>query len=77
MKGPEDWSSNDRKVLNRISDGLISLVMSLRLIPQIRFLNNSEACLKIAETLTSRMENEMNSKQSDFFMDQKAIVLIT
>lgn len=39
IKRKENWSEGDKSVVNRISEGLISTVMSLRVLPQIKFLN--------------------------------------
>lgn len=61
----------------RISDGLISNLMSLRLMPQIRYLNGSHACRHIAMNVKGKMESELNEKPSDYLMDEKAILIIT
>ena len=73
----EYWDDNDRSALNRMSDGLISAVMSLRLMPQVRYLNGSAACSHIASKLAKKLEIELAEKQSDYLLDQRAIVLIT
>ena len=54
-KNPDLWSESDLAVSNRISEGLISNLMSLRLMPQIRFLNGSHACRQIAMKVKSKM----------------------
>lgn len=49
------WDDKDRAVLNRITEGLISNIMSLRLMPEIRYLNGSSACQIIANKVTQKM----------------------
>lgn len=39
IKRKDNWNESDKSVVNRISEGLISAVMSLRVLPQIKFLN--------------------------------------
>ena len=73
----EYWDDSDKNALNRMSEGLISAVMSLRLMPQIRYLNGSASCAHIANKLAKKMEIELAEKQSDYLLDQRAIVLIT
>ena len=60
-----------------MSEGLTSLVMSLRLMPQIRYLNGSSSCARVAERLARKMEVELAEKQSDYRLDERAIVLVT
>ena len=54
-KRQELWDEKDRLIINRMSEGLISLVMSLRLMPQIRYLNGSASCANVAEKLARKM----------------------
>ena len=41
MKRRQNWNEGDKSVVNRISDGLISVAMSLRVLPQVRYLSES------------------------------------
>jgi hypothetical protein len=47
-KSPASWTSMDYQTLQRISDGLFAVFMSLRKIPNIRYLAGSECCQKLA-----------------------------
>jgi hypothetical protein len=49
------WQEKDRAVMNRITEGLISALMSLRLMPEIRYLNGSSACFAIAQKVSQKM----------------------
>lgn len=49
------WDDKDKAVLNRISEGLISTIMSLRLMPEVRYLNGSSACSIIANKIAQKM----------------------
>lgn len=51
----DKWGVEDKAALGRMSDGLISLVMSLRIVPQVRFLNDSPACERIAKNLSLKI----------------------
>lgn len=55
-KRPELWEPKDKEIIKRMSDGLISLVMSLRLMPQVRYLSGSASCAQVADRLARKME---------------------
>ena len=40
----EFWHEPEKNLVSRISEGLISLVMSLRVLPQIRYISDSDSC---------------------------------
>jgi len=39
IKRRDNWDDTDKKAINRISEGLISVIMSLRILPQIKYIN--------------------------------------
>jgi len=43
-KPRERWGEMEKSIVNRSADGLISAVMSLRLLPQVKYLTDSNAC---------------------------------
>ena len=57
--------------------GLISLTMSLRVLPQVNYLSGSAACTKIAQIVSDKFEKEMMEKQSDYPFDERAYLIIT
>lgn len=76
-KRRENWSEADKSVVNRISDGLISTVMSLRVLPQIRYVSESDVCGEVARRVAKKMEDELMKKPSDYPRDERAILIIT
>ena len=54
MKRRENWNESDKSVVNRISDGLISVAMSLRVLPQVRYLSESESCSEVARKISKK-----------------------
>lgn len=56
MKRRENWNEGDKSVVNRISDGLISVAMSLRVLPQVRYLSESESCSEVARKISKKFE---------------------
>jgi hypothetical protein len=54
MKRRENWNEGDKSVVNRISDGLISVAMSLRVLPQVRYLSESESCSEVARKISKK-----------------------
>jgi hypothetical protein len=52
-------------------------VMSLRVLPQIRFLSESDSCAEIAKRVAKKMEDELMKKPSDYPRDERAILVIT
>jgi len=55
--------------VNRISEGLISLTMSLRVLPQVKYLSESDACGEIAKMVSKKLEDELMKKPSDYSKD--------
>lgn len=67
----------DKSVLNRISDGLISVLMSLRVLPQIKYITESDSCAEIAKKVSKKMEDELMKKPSDYPKDERVILIVT
>jgi len=76
-KRREAWADADRNLIGRISEGLISAMMSLRVLPQVRFLSESDSCAEIAKRVAKKLEDELMKKPSDYPRDERAILLIT
>lgn len=57
--------------------GILSVIMSLRVIPAIRYLGNSETCNALAQKLAHKLELEFAEKKSDYRIDEDAILIIT
>lgn len=51
--------------------------MSLRLMPEIRYLNGSSSCSMMAGKIAQKMQGQLRDKQSDYLLDQRAILLLT
>ncbi len=51
--------------------------MSLRVIPQIKYVCESDACANIAELVTRKIQEQLMKKPSDYPKDQKVILVIT
>jgi vacuolar protein sorting-associated protein 45 len=60
------WGEADKGLITRISDGLISALMSLRVLPQVRFLAESDCCGEIAKRVAKKLEDELMKKPSDY-----------
>jgi hypothetical protein len=54
-KRVEDWAETEKAVVNRMAEGLISMTMSLRVLPQVSYLNGSAPCSKIAQIVSERL----------------------
>ena len=63
--------------LKRTFDGLLSLVFSLRKVPTIRYLINSDACMSLADMLTIKLKEESKENPSDFDRESKCLLIIT
>ena len=63
--------------LKRIFDGLLSVVFSLRKVPTIRYLVNSDACMSLADMLTIKLKEESKENPSDFDRESKCLLIIT
>jgi vacuolar protein sorting-associated protein 45 len=77
MKPKEHWSETQTQILDRMYCGLLSVVMSLRVIPQVRYLTSSDACFSLAHRLAKKLDIEINEKRSDYRIDDRAILIIT
>jgi vacuolar protein sorting-associated protein 45 len=44
LKPKSLWNDPEKSLLQRISQGVISLLMSLRLLPQVKYIADSDAC---------------------------------
>jgi len=53
-----DWNNEDHALLQRIIDGLLGVIFSLRRIPTVRYLGSSDACRIAAEKLSRRIQQE-------------------
>ena len=53
------------------------MTMSLRVLPQVSYLNGSGACARIAQIVSDKYEKELMEKQSDYPHDERAILIIT
>jgi vacuolar protein sorting-associated protein 45 len=62
--------------MDRMYQGLLSVIMSLRVIPQVRYLTNSDACFTLAHRLSRKLEIEATEKRSDYRIDDRAILII-
>jgi hypothetical protein len=51
---PEYWGETEKAVINRMAEGLIAMTMSLRVLPQVSFLNGSPVCTKIAQIVSEK-----------------------
>lgn len=51
--------------------------MSLRVLPQVSYLNGSAACARMAQIVSDKYEKELMEKQSDYPHDERAILIIT
>lgn len=77
MKPKEQWNDTQNKMVERMYHGLLSVIMSLRVIPQVRYLSQSDPCFYIANKLSRKLEIELTEKRSDYRVDDRAIVIIT
>lgn len=77
MKKREFWKESEKGLVNRISEGLISVAMSLRTLPQIKYIADSDACAEIAKQVSLKLEDELMKKPSDYPKDERAILIIT
>ena len=51
--------------------------MSMRILPQVRYISDSDACGEIARLVSNKMEDELMKKPSDYPKDERAILIIT
>lgn len=51
-KSIDSWTELDKANMNRVFEGMYSVLLSLRKVPMIRYLNNSEGCTWLADQLT-------------------------
>lgn len=65
-RGADRWVESDKAIINRMAEGLIAMTMSLRVLPQVSYLNGSAACSRIAQIVSEKFEKEMMEKQSDY-----------
>lgn len=49
---PDLWGETEKTVISRMAEGLIAMTMSLRVLPQVSYLNGSVACSKIAQIVS-------------------------
>jgi vacuolar protein sorting-associated protein 45 len=52
------WTSYEESILHRIVDGVFAAIVSLRIHPAVRFARSSPLCLKIAQSLQNRIDDE-------------------
>lgn len=56
---PKEWTLQDASLANRIIDGLFGVIMATRTNPVIRFDANSGICRYIADSLQSKISQEL------------------
>ena len=71
------WHETEKALIGRISEGLLSTVMSLRALPTVKYLNDSDACGEIARRVSKKLEEELMKKPSDYPRNERAILIIT
>jgi vacuolar protein sorting-associated protein 45 len=76
LKPKEQWLEPQNQLMDRMYQGLLSVIMSLRVIPQVRYLTNSDACFTLAHRLSRKLEIEATEKRSDYRIDDRAILII-
>lgn len=67
---------NDKFFRDRVCDGIISSLLSLKKRPFIRFDKNSEICKNIAEEVSSRIDIESEGGLFDFKKEQSPPILL-
>ncbi len=55
MKKRDFWKEADKGLINRISEGLISIAMSLRILPQVKYISDSDSCAEIARQVSLKL----------------------
>ncbi|KAL4473622.1 hypothetical protein ABPG74_022486 [Tetrahymena malaccensis] len=75
-KEQTSWSQLDNQILQRTYEGLLSLLLSLKRIPMIKYLSSSEPCFHIASKLTKKLRDERDNNKSQLGADTKTLLLI-
>ncbi|EAR92468.1 vacuolar protein sorting-associated protein (macronuclear) [Tetrahymena thermophila SB210] len=70
------WGQLDNQILQRTYEGLLSLLLSLKRIPMIKYLSSSEPCFHIASKLTKKLRDERDNNKSQLGADTKTLLLI-
>jgi vacuolar protein sorting-associated protein 45 len=52
------WTSYEESILNRLVDGIFATAVALRMQPMVRFARTSPLCLKIAQMVQSKLDDE-------------------
>eukprot|EP00744_Colponema_vietnamica_P007561 GILI01010867.1.p1 GENE.GILI01010867.1~~GILI01010867.1.p1 ORF type:complete len:562 (+),score=161.61 GILI01010867.1:64-1749(+) len=68
------WNKLENSIFDRMSDGIMSALLSLRKRPTIRFARGSEVCRQLADHIQSRIEEE--SQLFDFRRQEPSVLLI-
>lgn len=63
-KEQTSWSAYDSQVLQRSYEGILSLLLSLKRVPMIKYLGSSEACFQIAAKLSKKLRDERDNNRS-------------
>jgi vacuolar protein sorting-associated protein 45 len=72
----QDWGELDVSLFERMSQGLLSVLFATKRMPQIRYLNSSETCQKLATKLTARLREEEKESPMSFSKDSRTLLLI-
>ncbi|EGR30199.1 vacuolar sorting protein, putative [Ichthyophthirius multifiliis] len=70
------WNQTDNQVLQRVYEGLLSVLLSLKRVPMIKYLSSSDACLQLASKLTKKLKEEQQQNMSQLGQDSKTLLLI-
>ena len=60
---------------NQMEEGLLSCILSLRVLPQVRYLRDNQDCLNLAQRVSRQISN-LRSRVSREFSREAAVVLI-
>ena len=77
------WTSYEESILQRIVDGLFSSAVTLRIQPVVRYARASPLCLKIAQLLQTKLDEEqilfeqMGAKQSAIILTDRRLDPVT
>jgi hypothetical protein len=53
------YRTADKMLLERLEDGLVSIIFSIRKYPMIRYLKDSRACRDLAEGVSDRISQQI------------------
>ena len=76
LTNPDKWNRYDESQFNRITDGLISICLSNRVFPIIKFVANSPICTLISKKVSSFFEDNYDFIRKECSKEENGILFI-